>query len=90
MKKEVTTISYVMCVSTFLLLFSGCASAPVKEVINVPVPVFCKTPSPDKPALRYSPGSYTQVFPLVRDLKGDREAMIAYQLELEAALKSCK
>ena len=91
-KKEVTTISYCMCVVILLSSFSlfGCASAPVKEVINVPVPVFCKVNDPQKPALKYSPGTYNQLFPLVRDLKGDREQMIAYQLQLEAALKACK
>ena len=72
-----------------LLLLSGCASELPKQV-EVPIAVSCVTTVPTAPVLAYNPGIYTQVFPLVRDLKADRELMLGYQTQLEAIVGGCK
>ena len=76
-------------VSMFLLsiLLVGCASQ--KDVVNVPSPVKCATPEPNRPDLRFSP-PYPNVYDGVRDLVGDREVQLAYEEALRIALRSCK
>lgn len=69
----------------FLLV--GCSSSPK---ITVPIAVSCVSTIPQAPALKYAPGTYTDVFSIVRDLKGDRELMLGYQGELEAVIQGCK
>lgn len=69
-------------------LMTGCAS--VKPITaDIPIAVACKTPDPEAPTYRFQP-PYTTVFEGTRDLMGDREASLAYQIQLRAALKSCK
>ena len=72
-----------------IILLSGCAAQAPKQV-EIPVAISCVTNEPVAPILAYAPGSYTQVFPIVRDLKGDRELMTAYEGELLAVVKGCK
>ena len=74
-----------------LVLLAGCASAPqvVTQKVEVPVPVLCKTPDVALPSYHFSP-PYTSVFSGVRDLMGDRDQALAYEIELRAALASCK
>ena len=74
-----------------LIIFalSGCATNMPKQV-EVPIAISCVSTEPTKPALAYAPGTYTEVFPIIRDLKGDRELMLGYQGELEAIVKGCK
>ena len=79
------TIRYTIIV---LASLTGCATAP--SIVKVPVSMPCVTPNPDKPTLVYRPGTYSSTFEIVRDLKGDREQMTAYEIHLEAALASCK
>lgn len=69
------------------LFLAGCAHQP--EVVQVPVRQPCQVQVPAKPELRYSPGSYTKAYPLVRDLLADRQLMLGYETELEAALSAC-
>ena len=76
-------------IAVLLLVLSGCATkAP--EVVKVPVNVPCTAPEPSAPALSYAPGTYTQVFPMVKDLKADRELLLGYSGELLASLRACK
>lgn len=74
-----------------LSLFLGaCASSPkIPETVSVPVAVKCVTLDPVPPTYRFIP-PYDLVIDVVRDLMGDREASLAYETELRAALKSCK
>lgn len=71
------------------LLLVGCAS-PIPKVLDIPISEPCKTAEPDVPVMKYNPGTYTSVFEVVRDLKGDLLTSAAYQIELLGALKSCK
>lgn len=68
-----------------VLLLSGCATTQV-----VPVAVSCVTSTPSEPSYRYAPGSYAELFPLIQDLKGDRELMIGYAAQLNAVITGCK
>lgn len=71
-----------------IALMTGCAS--VKPITaEIPIAVACKTPDPETPTYRFQP-PYKTVFEGTRDLMGDREAALAYELQLRAALKSCK
>jgi hypothetical protein len=72
-----------------LVLLSGCASLKGPEVVKVPVAVACKVETPATPTYRYTP-PYDNIFDAVRDLLGDRELSVAYEAELETALKACK
>lgn len=69
------------------VVLSGCAHT--KDVVNIPVPVKCQTPEPDRPSYRFSP-PYADVFEGTRDLLGDREISLKYEESLRTALKSCK
>ena len=84
MKYAALLFSFVLC---------ACATNPpapvLPKTVEVPVPVQCKTPDPQKPTYHFNP-PYTTVFNGVRDLMGDRDQSLAYEIELEAALKSCK
>lgn len=75
------------------LALTGCKTmppaAPELRVVKVPVPVLCQTADPNIPTYRFKP-PYNTAFEGVRDLMGDREAALAYEIELRAALKSCK
>lgn len=71
-----------------IALLAGCSTLkPITA--EIPIAVACKTTTPAPPTYRFQP-PYKTVFEGTRDLLGDREAAIAYQIQLEAALKSCK
>jgi hypothetical protein len=71
-----------------LAVLGGCATTSSPTAL-VPVAVACKTEDPAQPSYRFSP-PYDDIFIAVRDLMGDRELAMAYEVELRAALKSCK
>lgn len=70
-------------------LLMGCATTKIPDEVKIPIAVACKAADPNQPTYRFSP-PYTSVFEATRDLLGDREAALAYENELRAALKSCK
>ena len=81
-------MKYLLAIATLALV--GCASNPtVPETVQVPVAVKCKTEDPKEPTYRFQP-PYENIFDATRDLMGDRELALAYEIELRAALKSCK
>jgi hypothetical protein len=85
-------MKYLLLIPVALLV--GCATPrpaidPPPRVVNVPVAVKCETPLPARPDFRFQP-PYSDVFAGVRDLLGDRELARSYEIELEAALQSCK
>lgn len=71
------------------VLLSACGTIQNPTRVEVPIAVKCSTPDPIQPTYRFDP-PYKSVFEGVRDLLGDREAALAYEIELRAALKSCK
>ena len=71
------------------LAMTGCATTQIPKTIEIPVPVPCKTPEPPAPTYKFVP-PYSTPFEGARDLLGDRDVSMAYELELRAALKSCK
>jgi hypothetical protein len=71
------------------LVLAGCGTTKGLESVNIPIAVACKASDPNQPTYRFAP-PYTSVFEATRDLLGDREAALAYENELRAALKSCK
>ena len=77
-------------ITALLVLFlTACGHNPPKPDPLIPIATPCKTETPDKPTYRYQP-PYDNVFDGVRDLLGDREVSLAYEKQLETALKSCK
>lgn len=70
-------------------LMTGCASTGQGPTAEIPIAVACKTPDPTTPTYRFQP-PYKTVFEGTRDLMGDREAALAYEIQLRATLKSCK
>ena len=74
------------------LALGGCATDKgviLPKTVEVPVAMPCKTATPDKPAYHFNP-PYATIFEGTRDLMGDRDQSLAYEIQLEAALKSCK
>ncbi len=70
------------------LTLAGCQTTkPVTA--EIPIAVACKTADPNQPTYRYNP-PYTTVFDGTRDLLGDRDQALAYEIQLRAALASCK
>jgi hypothetical protein len=70
-----------------LLALTGCATQEVK----VPIPVACKTEEPKVPAYTFETLSKDDtLFNKVKSLLSDRELALAYEIELRAALQSCK
>lgn len=80
-------MKYLILLTTLTL--AGCG-ASLPKTVNIPIAVSCVAQVPTKPELQYAPGTYTDVFSIVRDLKGDRILMEAYENELEAVIKGCK
>jgi hypothetical protein len=74
-----------------VLLLTACASVATVTPVEVKVPVMvpCKVAAPVQPVTTYAP-PYTTVFSAVQALLADRELMIAYELELSAALAACR
>lgn len=71
-----------------LITISGCATQD--RIVKVPVAISCVKDIPIAPNYVYTPGKYKEVFPIIRDLKVDRELMIGYQTELNAVIEGCK
>lgn len=71
------------------VFFGGCATFDAPKEVKIPVPVPCKAEEPAIPAYRFTP-PYDSIFDATRDLMGDRELSLAYEIEQRAALKSCK
>jgi hypothetical protein len=80
-------VKYILLIAAALL--TGCAHNQTTPDAKIPIAVPCKAEDPNQPTYRFSP-PYTSVFEATRDLLGDREAALAYENELRAALKSCK
>ena len=78
----------VVLVILLVIVLTACSTT--QGTVNIPVAVSCVSSVPVSPNLSYAPGTYAEVFPMVRDLKGDRELMLGYQGELEAVIKGCK
>jgi hypothetical protein len=71
------------------LILSGCATTEAPPVEKIPVRIPCETTDPIQPSYRFAP-PYDNLFDGVRELMGDREVSLGYEIELRAALKSCK
>jgi hypothetical protein len=80
-------VKYLLIVTALFL--AGCDTMPKTPDALIPITTPCKTADPNQPTYRFAP-PYTTVFEATRDLLGDREAAMAYENELRAALKSCK
>lgn len=75
------------------LLLSGCASQPVVQVVEVPVPVSCVEPGavPARPVSAFDAlPADANIFADVRALLVDREAAKGYQAKLEAVVDGCQ
>lgn len=74
------------------LLLAGCASAPRVELqrVNVPVPVECQEPIPDRPVMpteALAPG--VEPFVLMRAALAEIDRREGYELRLRTALEAC-
>lgn len=74
------------------LLLTACASAPRIELqrVNVPVPVECREPVPERPAMpteALAPG--VEPFVLMRAALAEIDRREGYELRLRAALEIC-
>ena len=87
--KYLKDVLLATCVAILIWILCGCSTVPETPEVQVPVAVPCSALTPAVPALKYNPGSYADVFSLVRDLKGDTELHLGYEAELLAALLSC-
>lgn len=69
-------------------VLTGCATT---QTVKVPIPVPCKTPDPQPPDFTF-PKMTTEdsLFAKVKALLIDRELSKAYEIELTAALQSCR
>lgn len=75
-----------------IALLAGCASAPRVELqrVNVPVPVECREPIPDRPAMpteALAPGVLP--FDLLRAALAEIDRREGYEVQLRAALAVC-
>jgi hypothetical protein len=68
-------------------LASGCATQ--QPVVDIPVSQRCKVEVPAESVLHYNPGTYEDVFSIVRDLKGDWLVLTSDNEVLRAALIGC-
>lgn len=76
-----------MRIFLLLIMLTGCASDPIK----VPIPITCQTPVPAAPNYTFEQLSKDDnLYLKVRSLLSDRELSMAYEIELAAALASCK
>lgn len=85
--------SSIIVLSLFLV---GCKTMPpaVKveiQKVEIPIEVPCKTEFPKKPEFKFGTLSTEQdIYDKTQILLADRNLHIGYEIELEAALKSCK
>lgn len=85
-------MKHALLLIAVLAALGGCATdgaVIVPPKIEVPVAVPCKTPDPAEPQYQYKP-PYTSTFDGTRDLLGDHQQSLAYEIQLKAALKSCR
>lgn len=81
------------CLTLFLLvLLTGCASAPRVELqrVNVPVPVECSEPVPERPVMptdALEPG--VDPFVLMRAALAEIDRREGYEVRLRTALAIC-
>ena len=73
-------------------LLAGCAGQKQLEIqqVNVPVPVECREPVPDRPAMpteALAPG--VALFELVQSALAEIDRREAYEVRLRAALQIC-
>ncbi|KFJ12998.1 hypothetical protein DR66_4216 [Delftia acidovorans] len=77
-----------------LLGLAGCQSAPARielQRVNVPVPVACDEPVPERPAMpteQLRPGATVDQFTQVAQAEIERRE--AYEIKLAAALANCR
>lgn len=72
-----------------LLLLAGCACNP--EVVTVQVPVPCKVPAVERPAMEFEQlPDDAGLDASVNALLIEREQREAYEVQLEAAVKACQ
>ena len=75
-----------------LMLLAGCASGPRVELqrVNVPVPVECREPTPDRPVMPTEallPGVHP--FVLLQSALAEIDRREGYEVRLRAALEIC-
>lgn len=71
------------------LALAGCAGRVAQ--IEVPVPVACKVPEIEKPALAIDTiAPDADIFTIVRALWATVEQMEAHEVEMQAAIDACK
>lgn len=76
-----------------VVLLAGCASAPPRvelQRVNVPVPVECREPVPDRPVMpteALAPG--VEPFTLMRAALAEIDRREGYETRLRAALAIC-
>ncbi len=83
---------------TMAVIISACTTVPheptiqIKTIeVKVPVPVACKTPTPRPPVYCFKDLKESDnIFVKAKCLLSDRKKSIAYDIELLAALNSCK
>lgn len=77
-----------------LLALAGCQTAPARielQRVNVPVPVACDEPVPERPAMpteQLRPGATVDQF--TQAAKAEIERREAYEIKLIAALANCR
>jgi len=88
---------FALIVAAVLVAVAGCASAPKPEPlimtkeVRVPVPVSCKPAltKPDFPDTDAAVASTSDLFDLAKLYRAGRALRIAWEAQLEAALKGC-
>lgn len=89
-------MKYLIIISlAFLAGITGCADTPVSKIevqkVEVPINVPCKTEEP--PAPNYNTPNIKatdDIYVKIRTLLADAQLHAAYDIELLAALRSCK
>lgn len=74
----------------YALTLAGCATEPTMQVTRVPVPVECREPVPDRPAMptdRLTAGSTLDIF--VQAAAAEIEVREGYEGQLRTALENC-
>lgn len=76
-----------------VVLLAGCASAPPRvelQRVNVPVPIECREPVPDRPVMpteALAPGA--EPFVLMRAALAEIDRREGYETRLRTALENC-
>lgn len=76
----------------FLIIFlTGCAATPTTQVVKVPVPIVCSTPTPPKPDFCMQKLlKEDDLFVKTRCVLSDIIQHVAYEESLLTALESCR